>query len=150
MKDFNQSDAYRITWLIRRLFRAMGDKANSYLADLGVSAAERAVMEFLHPDKRLTVPEIARRYNVSRQHVQVTVNQLIERKLLSIDDNPQHKRSQLISLSSKGHRLFSNIAARDRKAIESLFADVSASEQARTRRTLERLFNVLNQDGEKS
>ena len=77
-----ETDAYKVTWLIRRLFRAMADHADAYLHDAGLTAADRAVLEFLYPDAHLTVPAIARRYQVSRQHVQVTVNRLVQRGLL--------------------------------------------------------------------
>ena len=93
----DDSDAYRITWLIRRLFRAMGQKANEHLSDRGLTAADRAVLEFLSAAEGLTVPEIAARYQVSRQHIQVTVNGLVGKGLLTTRENPQHKRSPLIA-----------------------------------------------------
>ena len=52
-------------------------------------------MEFLYPKEALSVPDIARRYDVSRQHVQVTVNTLVERGLARGTVNPRHKRSPL-------------------------------------------------------
>ena len=73
------TEAYKVTWLVRRLFRAMADQADAYLHDAGLAAADRAVMEFLYPDLELTVPDIARRYQVSRQHVQVTANLLLQK-----------------------------------------------------------------------
>ena len=69
---------YEVTWLIRRLFRAMAQLADDYLRAHGLAAADRAVLEFLYPDEALSVPEIATRYQVSRQHIQVTVNTLLE------------------------------------------------------------------------
>lgn len=150
MVDFRQTDAYRIVWLVRRLFRAMADTASDYLAEVGVTAAERAVIEFLYPEQRLTVPDIARRYQVSRQHVQVTVNQLLERGLAAAQENPAHQRSPLIVLTPKGRRLFAEIAALDRTAVRAVFAGISAAEQARTRRTLEKLLNRLSPEGEKT
>ena len=85
MPQLQTDKAYEVTWLIRRLFRAMGALADDYLADANLSAADRAVMEFLYPDRELSVPDIARRYDVSRQHVQVTVNGLLARGLLRGD-----------------------------------------------------------------
>ena len=61
----------------------MGAQADDYLADTGLSAADRAVMEFLYPEEELSVPDIARRYDVSRQHVQVTVNGLVRQRVCS-------------------------------------------------------------------
>jgi DNA-binding MarR family transcriptional regulator len=101
--------AYEVTWLVRRLFRAMAARADDYLADAGFSAADRAVMEFLYPEQALSVPDIARKYDVSRQHVQVTVNGLVSRGLLRSIENPHHKRSRLIRLSSLSRASFEEI-----------------------------------------
>lgn len=86
MPDQVDSDAYRIAWLNRRLYRAMGYQADGYLEGLGISTADRVVLEFIDPDKKLSVSEIARRYRVSRQHVRFTVNSLIDRGLASAVD----------------------------------------------------------------
>ena len=146
MADFKDSDPYQITWLIRRIFRAMSKKADKYLESLGISASERAVMEFLHSDNRLSVPQIADRYDVTRQHVQATVNSLKERGLVDVQKNPRHARSPLIALSDKGHELFADIAARDEVAIKEMFRNVSDSKCVRTRKTLARLLSNLTED----
>lgn len=144
MPEEIDSDAYRITWLIRRLYRAMANSAGGYLNDLGISAADRAVMEFIHPDRRLSVPDIARRYRVSRQHVQVTVNSLIDKGLAAAVDNPGHKRSPLIELTGAGRDLFQTVLEREREAIDRLFANVPPEDRRRTRETLETLYHNVS------
>lgn len=144
MADFKGSDSYQITWLIRRLFRTMGQVADNYLEDLGISAAERAVLEFLYPDNKLSVPQIAERYRVSRQHVQVTVNALAERGLLTADQNPRHKRSPLISLSDEGRSLFFEVTERDREAVGLLFNNVPEADTKKVRATLEKLLQNIS------
>lgn len=129
--------AYEVTWLIRRLFRAMGDTADRYLKDSGLTAADRAVMEFLYPTHALSVPEIARRYHVSRQHVQVTVNGLIEKGLLRSEENPHHKRSRLIRLSSIGRECFDEIFANESRLIEELFTEIPDEWLDATHQTLQ-------------
>jgi len=132
--------AYEVTWLVRRLFRAMGAKADGYLASANLSAAERAVMEFLYPDQEMSVPDIARRYNVSRQHVQVTVNGLLAKDLLRSIDNPQHKRSHLTRLSGRGRKRFDEIRRHELTLIEQVFADIPDSALATTHETLSTLL----------
>lgn len=149
MSNFRESDAYQITWLTRRLFRAMADKADSYLKPLGITAADRAVMEFLYPDKALTVPEIAQRYDVSRQHVQATVNPLLDAQLVEQRPNPTHRRSPRIALTAKGRKLFEKVKKRDRQAIEALFDGVPATGQMQTRRTLATLVNRLESEADR-
>ena len=144
MFDEIDDDAYRITWLIRRLVRAMGRRPGENLPGPGTTAADRAVMEFIYPDEKLSVPEIARRYRASRQHVQVTVNSLIDKGLAAAVENPRHKRSPLIMLTDEGRDLFESVLEKDREAIDKLFANVPHGDRRQTRETLEKLFNNIS------
>ncbi len=137
---------YKVIWLVRRLFRALAERADTYLHDSGLSAADRAVMEFLYPEQRLTVPDIARRYQVSRQHVQVTVNRLLEQGLIRSAHNPQHKRSPLLRLSGSGRDAFTEIRRLESDLLDALFADIELADVATTRRTLEVLLGKLNSE----
>jgi DNA-binding MarR family transcriptional regulator len=123
----------------------MGRVAGDYLQDLGVSAADRAVMEFLYPDEKLSAPEIASRYSVSRQHVQVTVNSLAQKKLVVMEENPRHKRSSLIVLTTRGKALFRKIRERDRKVIDDLFSGIPAGDKRSTLRTLQAIYSQLDE-----
>jgi len=140
------NDAYKVTWLVRRLFRAMAERADAYLRDFGLTAADRAVMEFLFPGEQLSVPDIARRYQVSRQHVQVTVNHLLEQGLLRSGENPRHKRSPLLQLSEPGRDTFAKIRTNESALLDDLFADVEIADLATTKRTLETLLNRMTQE----
>lgn len=148
MSQYKNSDRYQVIWLIRRLFRALAQASDELLRPRGISAADRAVMEFLYPDLALSVPEIAGRYSVSRQHVQVTVNSLIESGLLTTSENPRHKRSPLVRLTEHGRELFASVLERDRQAIDALFAKVSAKDANITRKTLQSLYEQLEPDRE--
>ena len=140
------SPEYEVIWLIRRLFRAMARAADSYLGAYGLTAAHRAILEFLYPDQALSVPEIASRYQVSRQHVQVTVNSLLEDGFLEAIENPRHKRSRLIAMTRVGRDLFSKIRKVEAKHVDALFEDIPPDDIAATRRTLEAmLFHNLKQ-----
>lgn len=147
-----QTDAYKVTWLVRRLFRALAETADDYLLGFGLTAAERAVLEFLETGGDLTVPRIARRYQVSRQHVQVTINGLLARGLVNARDNPRHKRSPLYSLSDKGRSTFAAVRERESQLLDDLFGDIEIADVATTRRTLTTLLQKLdrNPDEEKS
>ena len=143
MGPTTRSDAYQITWLIRRLFRGMGQLSNKRLESVGITAADRAILEFLYPDRCLSVPAIAERYRVFRQHVQVTVNVLLERKLVRTSQNPRHKRSPLISLTNSGRELFAGILRDDAETIETWFSGISKAERKQVRRLLETLLQRL-------
>jgi len=144
MQETDSSAAYEVTWLVRRLFRAMASSADRYLQTFGISVADRAVMEFLYPDKELSVPQIAHQYSVSRQHVQVTVNSLLTGDLLQTNINPRHKRSSLISLTDKGRDLFGNIRNKDAELLQQIFCGISATDVRITRATLKSLVDKLS------
>ena len=144
MAESRAAKAYEVTWLIRRLFRAMAARADQYLQASELTAADRAVMEFLYPDRALSVPEIARRYKVSRQHVQVTVNDLVARGFAASVENPSHKRSRLIRLSSPGRDCFAEIRRREADLASRLFADIPDDWLNATHQTLRLLHNKLD------
>jgi len=143
MSEITQKNTYEIVWLLRRLFRALGQRANERLGSIGLTVADRAVMEFLYPDISLSVPQIARKYNVSRQHIQTTVNTLLNKGFLRTESNPRHKRSPLITLTAKGTKLFAKILIEDKQIIEDLFTDVSSEDIGITKETLQTLLNKL-------
>lgn len=144
MPNKHDQKAYEVTWLVRRLFRALAARADQYLAESGLTAADRAVMEFLYPESALSVPDIARRYRVSRQHVQVTVNSLVDRGLLRRVDNPRHKRSRLIRLSALGRECFDEIRRNEARILDDLFAGISAADLQTTLATLQLLYRKLD------
>ena len=143
MVESRTEKAYEVTWLVRRLFRTMAATADRFLKDSDLTAADRAVMEFLYPDNALSVPEIARRYNVSRQHVQVTVNNLLQKGLLRSIENPSHKRSRLIRLSNLGRDCFAEIHRNESELVKELFAEIPDEWLDATHQTLEFLYHQL-------
>ena len=84
-------------------------------------------------------------YQVSRQHVQVTVNSLSDAGILVAKLNPRHKRSPLISLAHKGKRMFRTIKGRDTKVIRKLFSNVPEKDRCITQKTLETWLADLNE-----
>ena len=140
-----QDPRYDITWLIRRLFRAMGTAADAYLRHSGMTAADRAVMEFLYPGKALSVPDIAALYDVSRQHVQSTVNSLLDKGLAVAQDNPRHRRSPLIALTDGGRDTFAEIRRNEDEFIDTMFAGIASPDVDITRNTLHRLWKTLKE-----
>ena len=139
---------YDVTWLVRRLFRAMGKAADQYLADSGITAADRAVLEFLFPDRQLSVPDIAARYQVSRQHVQATVNSLLKKGLVETAPNPRHRRSRLVLLHELGRATFVEIRRNEAALIEQLFADIPAKNLQTTHDTLNTIYRRLDQENQ--
>ena len=144
MSENERAQAYEITWLIRRLFRAMSREAERHLQQWGLTAADRAVMEFLYPDQQLTVPSIASRYDVSRQHVQVTVNRLLKTEMLRTKPNPGHKSSRLLQLTVRGRQCFTGIRESESAIVSRMFEGIPGAGIRATDHALKRMLDNLN------
>jgi DNA-binding MarR family transcriptional regulator len=108
---------YAIIVEVRRLFHRLASATDALHSDLGVSAAQRAVLEALASAGATTVPALARRKGVTRQHIQVLANQLVAAGLVQARPNPDHQRSSLLELSAAGQRAFGTIRARERRIL---------------------------------
>ena len=126
----------------------MGVRVDQYLADLNITACDRSVMDYLYPDLKLSVPQIARLYDVSRQFIQATVNNLQERGIVEFLDNPKHKRSALISLTDEGIILYEQIRIRDQAAFRVLFSGIGNADSQATQRTLKMLVDNLSREND--
>lgn len=89
----------------------------------GVTVPMRAVLEFLRRHGDHTVAAIARARSVSRQHIQVIVNDLLALDLVCRVENPNHRRAHLIRLTEAGEGLIDDLQAGEREAFEPLLTD---------------------------
>ena len=134
---------YELIWRTRRLFQQLRASSERMLEAHGINPSQRAVLEFLQRDDRRTVSEMARRRNVSRQHVQVTVNALLALGLVAARDNPAHKRSPLITLTARGRQLFARIEREEARLLAGLEGDFDEADLAVSINTLARLQERL-------
>ncbi len=67
-----------------------------------LSAGRRGILRELDRLGPQTVPQMARARPVSRQHIQLEVNQLEDDGLVELIENIAHKRSRLVRLTQKG------------------------------------------------
>jgi DNA-binding MarR family transcriptional regulator len=115
------------------LFKAYADRLHE---PLGISGAMRAVLEALARSGPATVPDIARKKSVARQHIQTIVDELAQLKLVESRENPRHRRSALIALTRKGEALFASIDAREGPIWERLAAGIDPRKAALAAQTL--------------
>ena len=110
----------QLIWQIRRLFQKLTSESNEFLTIYGITASQRAVLEFLDHKDPETLANMARAHDVSRQHIQQIVNDLLEKQLVTTIENPAHKRSFLVQRTDKGNQLFADI----KKTENALFAGI--------------------------
>ena len=102
---------------VRVLFHRLKAAADDLHLDLEISAGERGVLEGLSRHGPRTVPAMARARPVSRQHIQTIVNGLLDRGFVRYDENPAHKRSQLVLLSPAGEKIIAEIKRREMRLL---------------------------------
>src|SRR6266508_5054382 len=98
---------------VRLLFHQAAEVAEELHAGEPITVSMRAVLELLRRDGPATVPEMARRRHVSRQHVQNLVNALHAQGLVGEEHNPAHQRSPLQTLTPDGARMIRRITDRE-------------------------------------
>lgn len=75
-------------------------------SELGISAARWQVLASLaRTNGPMTVPQLARDLDVTRQGAQKQVDQLALQGLVVLEDNPAHQRSSQVRLTSAGKRM---------------------------------------------
>lgn len=135
---------------VRRCFWLLGAVSDEIVADLGVTASLRAVLEHLDEFGPQTVPQIAREKAVKRQSIQALVDQLRELGLVAIQENPAHRRSVLVAPTASGRALFRKIQTRESRVLAELAENFSAHDLTMTAQTLASLRAALRTriDGE--
>ena len=102
-----------LTDLILEVFRLNGellDAGNRIAKPHGLTSARWQVMGAIDlADQPLTVAQIARRMGLARQGVQRIVNDLKELRMVELQDNLDHKRAPLVSISEKGGKAMTSI-----------------------------------------
>lgn len=111
---------------VRTCFNRLKAVADTLHEDLGVTASMRAVMEALADRSPQTVPAIAAAKSVSRQHIQIIMNDLDRAGLVASSPNPGHRRSPHFALTPKGRDIFKVIARREREPLARVAASMSA------------------------
>ncbi len=109
----------------------------------GLTAAHRGVLESLERGGPQTVPALARARPVSRQHIQILVNRLLEVGLVRTEPNPAHERSQLIALTPAGAKRFAEMKRRERRALGNAKLPVSEARLRAATETLAELREFL-------
>lgn len=128
-------DVEKLAGEVRHLFQVLKTLADAVHRDAGLNASTRAVIEALADGPR-TVPDIARRKSVTRQHIQLLVDELGKAELVELRPNPAHQRSPLVALTRKGEAVFAGVRKREAPLLDRLAAGLDARKTAATIQTL--------------
>ncbi len=135
---------YPLALAVRRLFHKLSHAVSTLHGDGDVSAGMRAVLESVIEGGPQTVPQMARVRPVSRQHIQVLVNELLEGGYVETLENPAHKRSVLVSPTEHGRTTFAAMRAREAGAFKRLDLDLTPEQMASATAVLRSLGAALD------
>lgn len=89
-----------------------------------LSVGVRGIIEILHDTGGMTVPHLAKIRHLSRQGVQVLVDQMQEQGWVESKPNPFHKKSSLIDLTDEGRKAYKNMQEQELKQMRRLDIDI--------------------------
>ncbi len=104
---------------VRLTFNTIAELADRMHTEEGVTVGMRAVMEYLSRNGPHTVPEIARARHLTRQRIQALANELLDAGLVELIDNPAHKRSSKLALTTNGEKTMQRMTRAEAKLLES-------------------------------
>jgi DNA-binding MarR family transcriptional regulator len=87
----------------------------------------------------LTVPQIAQMRPTSRQRMQRLADELAAEGLVEFIENPRHRRSKRVRLTSKGEARYRELSARFLAIASSMGADLSEADIRKTTEIVRRL-----------
>jgi DNA-binding MarR family transcriptional regulator len=142
---------YEAVQITRPMMRHVTAAMEAGLAGTGISAGMRAILEVVHRNGPMTVPEMTVRLQLKRQFVHKVAADAVAAGLLETVPNPSHRRAHFFAVSAKGSAAIVRIRdqetrwlrdfarqfpkedieahARIQKALSLFFAGVAAGEQ---------------------
>lgn len=91
-----------------------------------LSVGVRGVIEILHDHGGMTVPHLAKIRHLSRQSMQVMVDQMQNVGWVVAKPNPFHKKSSIIELTEEGKKAYKNMQEQEIKQMKRLDIDIPA------------------------
>jgi len=110
---------------VRLLYQSMVQMGEHIHEDVPVSMGMRAVLEYLAREGEATVPQMARARRVTRQRIQSLVDNLLAIGLVVRRENPESRRSPLVTLTTEGRRTIRQMRRREGRFISTAVAESS-------------------------
>ena len=101
------------------------------------------LLKLVHDHGPMTVPQIAMHRKVSRQRIQVMVDEYVSGGYLQFSPNPSHKRSQLVKLTVKGESEFSVLSDSIFSYLDQASHEFRDEELQTTLKVLEKLQSLI-------
>lgn len=128
------------------LYFRMRKAAEEMLGEGAQSAGRRSILKSLSSGGPQTVPQMARRRAVSRQHIQKLVNGLQADGLVELIENPAHKRSRLVRITNDGEAVARATAEREARILPEISRGIAVEDIRSATSVLKKLKAAFEDD----
>ncbi|MFN0111333.1 MAG: MarR family winged helix-turn-helix transcriptional regulator [Blastocatellia bacterium] len=111
-----------------------------------MSGGLRSILRSLNKWGEQTVPQMARDRAVSRQNVQILVNQLVEEGYAEFVENPAHKRSAFVCLTARGKKIVETMNRREEKLLSANTPGATDKKMREAAETLRQVRSFFESD----
>ncbi len=129
------------------LSRQLRSISRGLRGDGPLAGGHRDVLLELKRSGPRTVPQLARAWGVTRQHVQGLINTLEDRGCVEFIENPAHKRSRLVRITSPGEGFLHEQRRREEGLLSTLHVGVSRERLQGATEVLRRVGKALAELG---
>jgi DNA-binding MarR family transcriptional regulator len=113
--------------LIFQLDGALSVAGDALARPAGHTSARWRVLAAVQHEPR-TVSQVARLWGLARQSIQRVADELVREGWAMYEENPEHRRAQLLRLTGRGRRAIRRIEAAQRPWADALGAEIGESE----------------------
>lgn len=132
-----------IILLVRSLFHKLARAGSKMHGVDSITIGQRAILEDLKQNGRQTIPALAAKRPVCRQHILKLVNALLQRKLVRYEKNPAHRRSFLVTPTPTGKSQIEKWLKTEEKSLESIAKQFASQDLYATAHVLKKLEQAL-------
>lgn len=147
MSDVSQkrgrTQAEELGVLIKETQAVLNQRMNEVLRPLGLGVAQYACLQNLHDAPGITGSELARRVFVSRQSMNVLLQSLEKRGLVSRAEAPRPRRERGAALTPHANTVLTQARAAVAEIADTMVADLDASEHDQLSTLLTTCRNAL-------
>ncbi|GAM57314.1 transcriptional regulator, marR family [Vibrio ishigakensis] len=129
--------------LVIMLKRKMHEKVEKL--DLGITPMHVRVIKIIHRKSPCTANDISQFLNRDKAQVTRLLSSLISLELIEKMPNPEDKRSQLLSITSKGAEILEQIQEIDAEIFEQMCSDISEDELKQFKAISSKMHENLSQ-----
>lgn len=134
---------YDVLRLVRPVHQLSAQLVTDRLTGSDLTVPMRAVLERLHDNGAMPVPQIARELFITRQGVQAVVDEARALGLVELQDNPAHRRSRLVVLTEQGRAAYVDLHRAELEELAGIATHLAPDDVEATIRVLTRLVPAI-------